>query len=133
MAHLLERLARATTDGVDALVTMCRIGTAQTPPGVAPGDHVEVWLLDETDVDQNPNLDLVLADTADTVAALRAEGRTVLLQCVAAHSRTPTVAALYAHRHCGIPMDRAITEVCASLPAANPNPGFRKALARLSQ
>jgi protein-tyrosine phosphatase len=112
---------------------MCRIGTEQTPPGVAPGDHVEVWLLDEPDVDQNQNLDLVLADTADTVAALRAEGRTVLLHCVAAHSRTPTVAALYSHRHRGIPMEQAIADVCHALPAANPNPGFRAALNRLSQ
>ena len=118
--------------GVDAVVSMCRIGTAQTPAGVAPGDHVEVWLLDERDRAKNPNLDLVLADTADTVAALRAEGRTVLLHCVAAHSRTPTVAALYAHRHRGVPMDQAITEVSNALPAANPNPGFRAALDRLA-
>ena len=123
----------APPEGVDAVVTMCRIGTEQTPPGVAPGDHVEVWLLDEPDAEHNPNLDLVLADTADTVAALRAEGRTVLLHCVAAHSRTPTVAALYAHRHRGIPMDRAIADVCNALPAANPNPGFRAALGRLSR
>jgi ADP-ribosylglycohydrolase len=120
-------------EGVEAVVTMCRIGTEQTPPGVAAGDHVEVWLLDEPDADHNPNLDQVLADTADTVAALRAEGRTVLLHCVAAHSRTPTVAALYAHRHLGIPMDRAIADVCMALPAASPNPGFRAALYRLSR
>ena len=122
----------APPDSVDAVVTMCRIGTNQTPPGVAPSDHVEVWLLDESHPAHNPNLDLILADTADTVAALRSEGRTVLLHCVAAHSRTPTVAALYAHRHRGIPMDQAITEVCDALPAANPNPGFREALDRLS-
>ncbi len=122
----------APPEGVDAVVSMCRIGTEQTPPGVAPGDHVRVWLLDEPGPEDNPNLDLVLADTSDTVAALRAEGRTVLLHCVAAHSRTPTVGALYAHHHRGVPMERAITEVCAALPAANPNDGFRAALGRLS-
>lgn len=123
----------AAPAGVDAVVSMCRNGTAKTPPGVAPGDHLEVWLLDEPDRDQNPNLDLVLADTADAVAALRTEGRTGLLHCVAAHSRTPTVAALYSHRRPGILMDRAIAEVCHALPAANPNPGFRAALDRLSR
>ena len=29
-------------------------------------------------------------------------------------------------------MDQAIAEVCDALPAANPNPGFREALDRLS-
>ena len=117
--------------GVDGVVSLCRIGTNQTPPGVAPGDHVEVWLLDEPDADSNPNLDFVLEDTADTVGAMRAEGRTVLLHCVAAHSRTPTVATLYAHRHLGVPMDQAIAEVCGALPEADPNAGFRAALSRI--
>lgn len=119
--------------GVDALVSLCRVGTAQAPPGVAPGDHLEVWLLDEADPARNPNLDHVLVDTANAVAALRAEGRTVLLHCVAAHSRTPTVAALYAHRFLGVPMPEAIAGVCRALPAADPNAGFRAALHRLAR
>jgi hypothetical protein len=118
--------------GVDAVVSLCRVGEWQAPAGVRPADHVEVWLLDEPDPERNPHLDLVLADAADAVAALRAEGRTVLLHCVAAHSRTPAVAALYAHRHLGVPMDRALAEVCAALPAADPNEGFRAALLRLA-
>lgn len=118
---------------VDAVVTLCRIGTEQTPPGVAPADHLEVWLLDEPGPARNPHLDLVLADAADAVARLRAEGRTVLLHCVAAQSRTPTVAALYAHRHRGVPLAAAVAEVCAALPAAHPNEGFRSALARLDR
>ena len=118
--------------GIDAVVSLCRIGTAQTPPGVAAADHITVWLLDEPDPTANPNLDLVLTDTADAIAALRAEGRTVLLHCVAAHSRTPTVAALYAHRHHGVPIATALAEVRAALPAAHPNAGFRAALTRLA-
>jgi ADP-ribosylglycohydrolase len=118
--------------GVDAVVALCRVGSAQVPPGVRPEDRVEVWLLDEPDPACNPNLDLVLSDAADVVASLRQQGRTVLLHCVAAHSRTPTVGALYAHRHLGIPMAQAIEAVCAALPAANPNEGFRAALDRLA-
>ena len=78
--------------GVDAVVTLCRYGSRQVPPGL---EHVAFRLIDTDDGD-NPNLDFVIDDAARTVARLRDEGRTVLLHCVAAHSRTPTVAARYA-------------------------------------
>ena len=74
----------------------------------------------------------MLIQAADTVAGLRAEGRTVLLHCVAAQSRTPTVAALYAARHLGIPPETALAQVTAVLPDAHPNPAFRAALHRLA-
>ena len=84
---------------VDAVVSLCRLGAAQAPAeGIAPQHHVEVWLIDRSDPSENPNLDLVLRDAVDAVDALRAEGRTVLLHCVQAQSRTPTVAALYGSR-----------------------------------
>ena len=66
------------------------------------------------------------------IADLRAEGRTVLLHCVKAHSRTPTVAALYSSRHLGIPHRTALADVVASLPDAHPNPAFRDAMDRLA-
>ena len=75
---------RDLPEGVDAVVSLCRLGADEVPaPGVDPGDHVEVWLIDSADPDGNPHLDHVLTQAADTVAALRAEGRTVLLHCVA--------------------------------------------------
>ena len=44
----LERLP----DGVDAVVSLCRLGAAEVPAaGVAPADHVEVWLVDSADPD----------------------------------------------------------------------------------
>jgi ADP-ribosylglycohydrolase len=58
--------------GVDAAVSMCRIGRKERPARITSGDHVEVWLLDEPDPADNPNLDFVLVDAADAVAALRA-------------------------------------------------------------
>jgi len=73
----------------------------------------------------------VLARAADTVAALRTEGRTVLVHCVDAVSRTPTVAALYSARHLGIPVQQALRDVRDVLPAARPNPVFMAALDRL--
>ena len=119
-------------DGVDAVVSLCRLGDTQVPAaGVAGGDHVEVWLIDEPDEDKNPHLDFVLTDAVAAVAALRAEGKTVLLHCVQAQSRTPAVAALYGARLTGrTPID-ALVDITVVLPNANPNRGLREALERL--
>lgn len=116
--------------GVDAIVSLCRVGR-RTPAPVAPGDHVSVWLIDSADSDANPNLDFVLADATDAVAALRADGRTVLLHCVAAQSRTPAVAAAYSVRHLGRDPGSALDEVCAVLPDARPNRAFVAAIERM--
>jgi ADP-ribosyl-[dinitrogen reductase] hydrolase len=116
----------ALPDAVDAVVSLCRVGAAQVPSRIS--DHVEVWLVDSSDPSRNPNLEFVLEDAADAVAALRAEGKTVLLHCVQAMSRTPTVATLYATRHLGVPTEQALAEVVAALPAANPKTAFREVL-----
>jgi hypothetical protein len=114
-------------DGVDAVVSLCLTGRTQVPGHI---EHINFRIMDEPDPAHNPNLDYVLADAARTIAALRAEGKTVLLHCVASHSRTPTVAIAYSMLR-GVPLDRAIPEVCGVLPAANPNRAFRDALKRL--
>jgi protein-tyrosine phosphatase len=84
---------------------------------IAPRDQVTVWLLDSEDPGANPNLDFVLADTADAVAELRAEGRRVLLHCVAAHQRTPSAAVAYARR-LGIDAAEAQAAVRSAIPQA---------------
>lgn len=112
---------------VDAVVSLCRIGSQQVPARIR--ERLEIRLIDKVDPAENPNLNFVLADAADAVATLRAEGHTVLLHCVQAQSRTPTVAALYAARHLDIPIERALSEVSAALPHARPNRAFRTALA----
>jgi protein-tyrosine phosphatase len=66
------------------------------------------------------------------VAELRAEGKTVLLHCVQAHSRTPAVAALYAHRLTGRSVTDCLEDIRTVLPSANPNGSLRAALDRLS-
>jgi ADP-ribosyl-[dinitrogen reductase] hydrolase len=88
--------------------------------------------MDESDPAQNPNLDFVLWDIAETITKLRAAGRTVLLHCVAAHSRTPTAGIAYAVS-LGVPLECATAEVCGVLPAAHPNSGFSEALARFEE
>ena len=118
--------------GVSAVVSLCRLGWAQWPaPGVTERDHITVWLADDGP-EHNPHLDHVLRDAADAVAALRAEGKTVLLHCVAAQSRTPTIATLYAALHLGIDARDAVRDVVLALPDAAPNRHFQAAIRRLT-
>ncbi|USQ79199.1 ADP-ribosylglycohydrolase family protein [Ornithinimicrobium faecis] len=90
-------LDRVTELGVDAVVSLCRLGSDDfAPAGIAPTDHGVFWLIDHDDPAHNQHLDHVLTQAATAVRDLRAEGRTVLLHCVAAHHRTPAVALRYA-------------------------------------
>ncbi|GAA1243588.1 hypothetical protein GCM10009657_19300 [Oryzihumus leptocrescens] len=59
---------------------------------------MEVWLVDSNLPSDNAHLDFVLDDAAAAVKLLRAEGRRVLLHCVHAEQRTPSVALRYAVR-----------------------------------
>ena len=110
---------------IDAVVSLCRVGTHQTDR-----EHVEFWLIDKDG--RNPNLDFVLRDAADTVAALRAEGKTVLVHCFAGQSRTPAVGAAYSVLHLGKPADVALREVTAALPSGGAAPFLREAVRRLA-
>ena len=113
---------------MDAVVSLCRLADEDIRPDIP---HVEVRLIDRTDPDENPHLDYVLLQAVNAVEQLRREGRTVLLHCVGAYSRTPTVAALYGAYHRGIGTDEALRDVLEALPNAHPNHVFRAALRRL--
>jgi ADP-ribosyl-[dinitrogen reductase] hydrolase len=76
-------------------------------------------------------LEFVLLDTVRAIEQLRRECRTVLIHCVAAQCRTPTIAALEGARIRGIGIAQAIADVCGVLPNADPSPEFREALQRL--
>ena len=119
---------RTLPPGVDAVVSLCRIHDEDLPVGV---EQIDVRLIDDGP-DANPNLDFVLTDTVRLIEQLRSEGRTVLLHCVAAQSRTPTVAALYGARKQGISGEAALREVTSVLPDAYPNADFHRALQRLA-
>ncbi len=117
----LDRLPR----GIDAVVSLCRTGRRQTDC-----EQVPFWLIDEDGC--NPNLDFVLRDAADTVAALRAEGKQVLVHCFEGRSRTPAVGAAYSGLHLGKPADEALAEVTAALPHGAPKAFLRAAIHRLA-
>ena len=112
---------------VDAVVSMCRVGTKHHPTA----EVIEFWVVDFNG--ENLDLDFTLTDAANTVAELRAEGKTVLLHCYAAHSRTPSTAALYSALHLGVPAEKALKEVTAVLPAGNPQPFLREAVIRIAK
>lgn len=111
-------------EGVTAVVSLCLVGSGQVPDGV---EHIRFRLIDRPEPAENPNLAFVIDDSARTVQALRDEGHVVLLHCVAAQSRTPTVAIAYALLR-GIESETAAKGVCSTLPAASLNPGFHAAL-----
>jgi len=114
----------------DAVVSLCRLGATQVPlAGVAPEDHLEVWLVDADDA--NNDLPFVLQDAAEAVRQLRSEGKTVLLHCVHAHTRTPVVAALYGILRTGNSTRTSLERVLSVLPSANPRPSIAAALEEL--
>ena len=118
---------RDLPDDVDAVVSMCRLRDDDIRTDMP---HVEVRLIDNPEPDENPHLDFVLLDAVRAVERLRAQGRTVLVHCVGAYSRTPTMAALYGLRLNGVGAEQALHDVGAVLPGANPNPALRAALRR---
>lgn len=113
-------------DAVDAVVSLCRVGTAQLD---RPAATRVVRLVDSTLAD-NPNVDFVVDDAARTVLALRAQGCTVYLHCVAGRSRTPAVAARVAALT-GVPTDEAIAAVVAAVPGARSQTWLLDAVRRL--
>jgi ADP-ribosylglycohydrolase len=115
--------------GVDAVVSLCRVGP-QDAPDVA--EWVEVRLIDHNGAEYNSNLDFVLHDTVTTIERLRSAGRTVLLHCVEARSRTPVVAAIYGMRRRPVAPDQMLAELRQVLPQADPIADFRAALERFA-
>jgi ADP-ribosylglycohydrolase/protein-tyrosine phosphatase len=120
---------RQLPDEVDAVVSLCRLADEDMRHTMP---HTEVRLIDRSEPDENPHLDFVLAETVHLIEQLRVEGRTVLVHCVGAYSRTPTIGALYGARLRNISADEALRDIQAVLPGAHPNHAFRKALRRLT-
>ena len=112
---------------VTAVVSLCLVGHDQLRAGI---EHIGYRLIDHADPAVNPNLDFVIADAARTIAALRDEGHRVLLHCVAAQSRTPTVAIAYAMLR-GADRRTTAEAIGRALPGARPNDAFVAALERL--
>ena len=89
-------LCRARELGITAVVSLSRVGAPEIEvAAVAPGNHATVWLVDSEESVDNAHLEWTLTDAARTVAALRDAGERVLVHCVHAQHRTPSVAMAY--------------------------------------
>ncbi len=128
---LLGAVGAVRPGAADAVVSLCRMGSATAPlPGVPPEDHVELWVIDKDDA--NNDLGGQLLDAAQAVRELRAEGKTVLLHCVHAQTRTPTAAAVYGALVTGSTPLQALDRVMRVLPAARPRRSFVRELERMA-
>jgi predicted protein tyrosine phosphatase len=118
--------------GVDAVVSLCRLGVGEVPAqGVEPENHVEVWLIDRVESEYNQHLDFTFHQAQQEVATLLDEGRQVLLHCVQGMSRTPAVLALHLLRTTDLTSDQVWEIVSEVLPHSNVNVAFREAIKRL--
>ncbi len=120
-------------DTVDAVVSLCRLGTAEELAGVevAPHNHVRVWLRDSEDAQDNPNLGFVARDAVEMVARLRASGYTVYLHCADGVRRAPFIAALYTAHISDTPAAAAFEQFALALGDECRNPVFERALHQL--
>jgi ADP-ribosylglycohydrolase len=116
---------RAVADGATAVVSLCRMGTADVPDTV---EHHTVGLIDTVAPD-NPNAAFVLLDTARTIGDLAAAGERVFTHCVRAEHRAPTMAAAYLVTR-GVDLDTAIARAGEALGGA-PTAFLRLALAEM--
>lgn len=93
----LADLDRVDELGVNAVISLCRVGRDQIAPGRVPADrHAQLWLTDSDDPDDNPNRYAVLTNAALLARSWRREGRRVLIHGVAAERRAPSAALAYA-------------------------------------
>ncbi|KRE45153.1 hypothetical protein ASG92_12575 [Arthrobacter sp. Soil736] len=125
-------LGRVAELGIDAVVSLCRLGTLDVP-AVAAEDHATLWVVDSPVEEDNAHAGFVLREAAAAVELYRSEGKTVLLHCVRAESRTPTVAALYGAKVAGVSPMEALEDVRRVLPGARPNALFLRLLADMSK
>lgn len=123
---MLANYAGALGARADLVVSLCRTGLE---PSGADG-HLAVWLLDLDDPAANPNLEFILSDLAVSISRWRDQGKTVLVHCVQAECRTPTVAAAYLAERCGMSGESALALVRGQLPRTRRNAAFASALAR---
>ncbi|MDT9593693.1 ADP-ribosylglycohydrolase family protein [Nocardioides zeae] len=115
--------------GASAVVAACRVGRSQ-PSAAGAEVVVESRLVDHDDPAENPHLHFALLDAADAVRGLRAEGHRVLLHCVAAQQRTPSIALALARLE-GVDADLARDAVRSALPDARARGALWDAAAEL--
>lgn len=121
----------ADDKNVDAVVSLCHVGRDDFED-IPAGDHVEIWLVDSAD--DNNNLEYAIDQAARLVVQLRAEGKRVLVHCYAGQSRTPSVGARYTTLIGDVHPARAFGDIASATgrPADLVNYELRGAVHRLA-
>ncbi len=128
VAGNLPALASAGGSGeVDAVVSLCRVGTREVGEGV---EHHRFHLVDQPGA--QAHVGFVLDQAVEAVRTLRGEGKRVFVHCVAGASRTPTVVAGYLVRGLGLSAAAARDEIAGILPASSWNTDFARWLDELA-
>ena len=68
----------------------------------------------------------MLTDTVRLIEQLRGAGRTVLVHCHGAYSRTPTIGALYGAHVRGVSGHEALADVLDGAAGREPEPGVSR-------
>jgi predicted protein tyrosine phosphatase len=124
----LQGLALLPSD-VDAVVSLCRLGKSQVVPEWVPAqNHVEVWLADSADPNDNPHLDLVAQSVVELLVRLRGQGHRVFLHCDQGKGRSVFIGALFGAEVAGITPRAALSELEAVIPDARINAVFDRFL-----
>ena len=123
---LLAKVYGAAQAKADVVISLCRMGRNQ----LYCASQAAIWLLDSDDPDANPNLDFILRDLATSMVRWRRQGKTVLVHCVEAESRTPAVAAAYLAERFGLSGEEALTRVRGQLPRTRAIKAFAEAVRR---
>ncbi len=121
--------ARALPSQVDAVVSLCHLA-GDDLSALPREDRIQLWLIDRSGSNQHPAY--VIDQAAHAVAALRAEGKTVMIHCAAGRSRTSAVAARYATIQAGIEPGQAFTTIERALGQPLINPQLRRAVHALA-
>ena len=112
MTTMRNSALKSPPGGVDARVSLCRLGISEVlTAGAAADDYVEVRLVDKPDLDLNPHLDFVFADTADTADTAQAIDDAMAIPDVC--------------------VDEDLARIETVLHMACPSPKFRRTLQRL--
>ncbi len=112
------------SDADFAVISLCRLGE--------PFGHEVQRMAYLADNDYNTELDVVLEDVLADMAALRAEGRRLLVHCHGGASRTGLVLRAWLRRTEGLSADEATARVAATWPYLGLwNASFTAALERM--
>jgi Dual specificity phosphatase, catalytic domain/ADP-ribosylglycohydrolase len=113
------------SDSTFAVISLCRLGE--------PFGHEVQRMAYVSDDDYNTELDVVLEDVLADIAALRAEGRRILVHCHGGASRTGLVLRAWLRRTEGLSADEATRVVAERWPYLGLwNASFTAALERMT-